>query len=156
MATSWLQFDLGERSYAIPLDAVAEVMRAQRPRLIPLVSPNVGGVLNIRGEPFVVMNGAAVFGLEPGLHYTHVLLLERGDCRIGLRVGHVSRIDRDLSESTGGEENVDKDYPFVREVHRANGTLGLVDLDGFLERATALLTQSRVHQGGQEPCLSAF
>ena len=209
MATSWLQFDLGERSYAIPLDAVAEVMWAQQPRLIPLVPPSVGGVLNIRGEPLVVMNGAAVFGLDasapkacttkseglevsdrqpskrrgsggrsepkpsgggrptgargPGparpagsLHYRHVLLLARGDSRIGLRVGHVSRIDRDLAVSTGREENVDEEYPFVREVHRADGTLGLVDLDGFLERATALLTQSRAHQGGQEPCLSAF
>ncbi len=208
MATSWLQFDLGERCYAIPLDAVAEVMPAQQPRLIPLVPPSVGGVLNIRGEPLVVMNGGAVFGLDasaakaeglgvsgarpskrrgsgarseakpsgggwpaaargpgparqaPGpagsLHYRHVLLLERGDSRIGLRVGHVSRIDRDLAVSTGGEENVNEEYPFVREVHRTNGTLGLVDLDGFLERATALLTQSRAHQGGLEPCLSAF
>ena len=189
MATSWLQFDLGERSFAIPLDAVAEVMWAQQPRLIPLVPPNVGGVLNIRGEPLVVMNGGAVFGLEPaqeasaaeaaraakaeglseggwratarapgpaGLHYSHVLLLEHGDSRIGLRVGHVSRIDRDRAVWTGREENVNEEYPFVREVHRANGTLGLVDLDGFLERATALLTQSRAHQGGQESCLSAF
>ena len=218
MATSWLQFDLGERSYAIPLDAVAEVMWAQRPRLIPLVPPDVGGVLNIRGEPLVVMNGGAVFGLDAGaakaegpelsgarpckrrgsgarseakpseggwpaaargpgpagqapgpagqapgparqapgpagsLQYRHVLLLARGDSRIGLRVGHVSRIDGDLAVSTGREENVDEEYPFVREVHRADGTLGLVDLDGFLERATALLTQSRAHQGGQEPC----
>ena len=156
MATSWLQFDLGERSYAIPLDAVAEVIPAQEPRLVPLVPPSVGGVLNIRGEPLVVMNGGAVFGLEPGLHYRHVLLVERSDSRIGLRVGHVSRIDRDLAVSTGGEENVNEEYPFVREVHRTNGTLGLVDLDGFLERATALLTQSRAHQGGLEPCLSAF
>ncbi len=195
MTTSWLQFDLGERSYAIPLDAVAEVMWAQQPRLIPLVSPSIGGVLNIRGEPLVVMNGRAVFGLDasaekvegleasgaqpskrreakpsgggwpsaargPGpagsLHYRHVLLFARGDSRIGLRVGRVSRIDGDLAVSTGREENVDEEYPFVREVHRADGTLGLVDLDGFLERATALLTQSRAHQGGQEPCLSAF
>ncbi len=171
MATSWLQFDLGERSFAIPLDAVAEVMWAQHPHLIPLVPPNVGGVLNIRGEPLVVMNGGAVFGLEPAqeaqdasaaeaagpeLHYSHVLLLEHGDSRIGLRVGHVSRIDRDRAVWTGREENVNEEYPFVREVHRANGTLGLVDLDGFLERATALLTQSRAHQGGQESCLSAF
>ncbi len=186
MATSWLQFNLGERSYAIPLDAVAEVIWAQQPRLIPLVPPNVGGVLNIRGEPLVVMNGGAVFGLDAsaakaaraakaeglsdggrratarapgpagGLQYRHVLLLVRGDSKIGLRVGHVSRIDRDLAVSTGREENVDEEYPFVREVHRADGTLGLVDLDGFLERATALLTQSRAHQGGQEPCLSAF
>lgn len=156
MSTSWLQFDLGGRSYAIPLDAVAEVIWAQQPRLIPLVPPKVGGVLNIRGEPLVVMNGGAVFGLEPGLQYRHVLLLVRGDSRIGLRVGHVSRIDRDLAVSTGREENVDEECPFVREVHRADGTLGLVDLDGFLEHATALLTQSRAHQGGQEPCLSAF
>ena len=100
MATSWLQFDLGERSFAIPLDAVAEVMWAQQPRLIPLVPPNVGGVLNIRGEPLVVMM-------------------------------HVSRIDRDRAVWTGREENVNEEYPFVREVHRANGTLGLVDLTGF-------------------------
>ncbi len=153
---SWLQFDLGERAYAIPLDAVAEVLWAQQPRLIPLVPMSVGGILNLRGEPFVVMEGGAVFGQGRDLRYRHILLLEQGGFRIGLRVGHVSRIDRDLAVSMRGEENVDEEYPFVRWVDRVDETLGLVDLDGFLERATALLTQSRAHQGGQEICQSAF
>ncbi len=155
MATSWLQFDLGERAYAIPLSAVAEIMRDQQPRLIPLVPLSVGGILNIRGEPLVVLNGGAVFGQGPGLCYRHVLLLEQGDLRIGLRVGQVSRIDHDLAVSRGRVENVDDEYPFVCRVNRAGETLGLVELDGFLERATALLTQSRAHQGGLEKCQEA-
>lgn len=155
MATSWLQFDLDERAYALPLDVVAEVLRAQQPRLIPLVPRDVGGILNLRGEPLVVVDGGAVFG-GPPIACRHILLLERDDLRIGLRVGHVRRIDRDLAVETGGGETVDEDYPFVCWMNRGGETLGLVDLDGFLERATALLTQSRAHQGGQETCQSAF
>lgn len=156
VATSWLQFDLGERAYALPLDVVAEVLRAQEPRLIPWVPSSVGGILNLRGEPLVVVDGGAVFGLGTRPTCQHILLLEREDLRIGLRVGHVSRIDRDLAVVTGGGETMDEEYPFVRWTNRGGETLGLVDLDGFLERATALLTQSRAHQGGQETCQSAF
>jgi chemotaxis signal transduction protein len=156
VTVSWLQFDLGERAYAIPLDAVAEVMPARRPRLIPLVPMEVGGILNLRGEPLVVVDGGPLFGHGSDLRYRHVLLLEQGSLRIGLRVGQVSRIDRDLAVVRGGEEDVDQEYPFVRWVKQPDGTLGLVDLFGFLERATALLTQSRAHQGGQEKCQSGF
>jgi chemotaxis signal transduction protein len=116
----------------------------------------VGGILNLRGEPLVVVDGGPLFGHGSDLRYRHVLLLEQGSLRIGLRVGQVSRIDRDLAVVRGGEEDVDQEYPFVRWVKQPDGTLGLVDLFGFLERATALLTQSRAHQGGQEKCQSGF
>ena len=89
---SWMWFYIGEQPYAIPLDSVAEVTMAAKPRLIPLVPMEVGGVLNVRGEPLPSIDGAALFGSEPDGTRHHVLVLQQGRVRVGILVSEVSKI----------------------------------------------------------------
>ena len=155
MTPTWLRFEVAGRAYAIPLDSVAEVTRAGRPRMIPGVRLEVGGILNVRGEPLPAVNGAMLLGEEPEAHH-HALLLEHGGLRLALLVGRVSRIERELPRPSAEHDPDDALRTFVRWLGGGEQALGLVDPDGLLEHATALLTEARVHQEGEDLCPSAF
>ncbi len=154
MAGLWLRFTIGDSACAIPLHAVAEVTSAGSPRLIPLVPLQVGGILNIRGEPLPVVDGGVLLRNRPNCTHHHVLVLEHGGERIGIRVGHVSHIER--SVPSGSEDDVtDEDCPHVRWVSDGDDRLGLVDPEAFFVRAIELLTEQHP-QLGEELCQSAF
>ena len=56
-----------------------------------------------------------------------------------------------------GEDSTDPEFPFVRWAAHSGEQLGVVDPNGLLERAQALLTAPRFAGPGQEdPCQSAF
>ena len=154
MAAPWLRFKIGDRACAIPLHAVAEVTSAGSPRLIPLVPLQVGGILNVRGEPLPVVDGGVVLRDHPGDIHRHVLVLEHGGGRIGILVGHVSHIEHSVPAGQA-DDDADVDCMHVRWVNDGDGKLGLVDPEALFERATELLTEQRP-QLGEEPCLSAF
>ena len=154
MAAPWLRFRIGDSACAIPLQAVVEVTSAGSPRLIPLVPLQVGGILNVRGEPLPVVDGGVVLRGQPSDVHRHVLVLEHGRARIGILVGHVSRIVRSVPVSPA-DDDAEVDCMHVRWVKDGDGRLGLVDPEVLFERATELLTEPR-QQMGEEPCLSAF
>src|SRR5258706_14381045 len=97
MAESWLRFEIAEQAYALPLGAVLEVMAAPRPHLIPRVALELGGVVNMRGEPLPAVDGGALLTGRSALGYRHMLMLERGNLRLGVLVGGVQRTERALS-----------------------------------------------------------
>jgi chemotaxis signal transduction protein len=154
MAAPWLRFKIGETAFAIPLRAVAEVTSAATPRLIPLVPLQVGGILNVRGEPLPAVDGGVLLCNQPSGTRRHVLVLEHETARIGVLVGHVSRIERSVPSSPADEE-LDADCMHLRWVIDRDERLGLVDPEALLERAAGLLTGQR-SQMGEGPCQSAF
>ena len=156
----WIRFRVGDDDYALPLGTVAEVTGARAPSLIPLVSLEVGGILNVRGEPLPAVSGHVLLagdaGRAAGRAAGPALVLERGAVRIGVLVDSVSRIERDLETRLKADEFMepDRESELVRWV-RADGTrVGLIDAEELLERATRLLT-SRA-QKGEEPCPIVF
>ena len=154
MAAPWLRFKIGDSACAIPLHAVAEVTSAGSPRLIPLVPLRVGGILNVRGEPLPVVNGGVVLRDQPSDVHRHVLVLEHGLARIGILVGHVSRIERSMP-STPADDDAETSCAHVRWVNDGDERLGLVDPEALFQRATELLTEQRPLMG-EEPCQSVF
>ncbi len=159
MSASWLRFEVGGRAYAIPLDAVTEVTRAAQPRMIPGVPLTLCGVVNVRGEPLLVVDAAVLLGgesLPEAAGPQHALLLERGSLRLALQVRKVWRIEHELPRTVAQSESGDAGPAFVHWVGGAADALGLVDPNGLLEHATALLTRIRVHHEGEESCPSAF
>lgn len=162
-AGSWLLFRAGEHDYALRIDALAEIVAARAPQLIPLVPIEVGGVLNCRGEPLPVVDGGLVLQGRRSGSTRHALVFEREELRLGLLVDHVLRIDRDLDPSrltaieppaagTGACEAW-RQTPLGRQ-------LGIVNTESLLSRATDLLVQDRGHSRGEQskedPCHNAF
>lgn len=152
--TPWLRFEVSQQAYAIPLASVVEVTGAARPHLIPRIPLEIGGVLNVRGEPLPAVDGGTVLTGSKSTRHRHVLVLERGELRIGVLVGQVRRIERELAaEPPTGDA---ADLELVRWVIQDETALGLVDPEGLIERATMLLTDQRKQPGGQETWQTGF
>lgn len=150
----WLRFEVAGQAYALPLAAVVEVTGAHTPHLIPRIPLEIGGVLNVRGEPLPAVDGGAVLTGSPAKRHRYVLVMERGNVRLGVLVGDVRRIERELAlsfEDAGGDDSA-----LVEWVNQDDSALGLVDPEGLFERATLLLTDPRSKTGGQEPWQTGF
>jgi chemotaxis signal transduction protein len=154
MDEAWLRFEVAEQGYALPLGAVVEVMAAPRPHLIPRVSLELGGIVNMRGEPLPAVDGGSLLTGRAALHHRHMLVLERGSLRLGVLVGAVQRIERELALLETDE--VPRSGELVEWVTEGERALGLVDPDGLIERGVLLLTELRSRAGGQEPWQSGF
>jgi len=86
----------GER-FALPLDAVREVVLPQPPfALVPRSSEAVRGVMNLRGRVVAVVDLAALVGLAPqplAAGAGHVVLLDREPRTLGLLIGGVLGVE---------------------------------------------------------------
>ena len=161
-AGSWLLFRAGERDYALKIDALAEIVAARAPQLIPLVPIEVGGVLNCRGEPLPVVDGGLVLEGRRSGSTRHALVFEREELRLGLLVDHVLRIDRELDPSrltaiepppgSRGACDAWKQTALGRQ-------LGIINNESLLSRAIGLLVrnaESKGEQSKEDPCHNAF
>ena len=83
---AWLWFRVGDWNFAIPLAAVAGVMAAGTPSLIPLAPRSVGGILNLRGEPLPGLIGGALFGGRECAPGDYLLVFEHDRRRVGVVV----------------------------------------------------------------------
>lgn len=90
-------FHLGSERFALPLEAVREVVVPQPPfARVPRVSDAVRGVMNLRGRVVAVVDLAALVGLaaqplEAGAG--QVLVLDHGKRALGLLVGGVLGVE---------------------------------------------------------------
>ncbi len=154
MDEPWLRFEVADQGYALPLGAVVEVMSAPRPHLIPRVPLELGGIVNMRGEPLPAVDGGALLTGRSALRHRHMLVLERGSLRLGVLAGGVQRIERALALPEDTEPH--RGGELVEWVNEGDTALGLVDPEGLIERGVLLLTELRGRVGGQEPWQSGF
>ncbi len=59
---TWLIFTIGESKFAIPAEAVKEILRDATVFPLPFVPSYINGVLNRYGDPYVVIDTAALEG----------------------------------------------------------------------------------------------
>src|SRR5262245_37506460 len=155
MGMPWLRFEVAEQGYALALGAVVEVMPAPRPHLIPRVSLELGGMVNVRGEPLPAVDAGSLLTGRPALRHKHMLVLERGSLRLGVLVGAVQRIAETLSIAETAD--LPRTGELVEWVTEDGRQLGLVDPEGLIERGVLLLTEElRSRLGGQEPWQTGF
>jgi purine-binding chemotaxis protein CheW len=90
-------FRVAAERYALPLDAVREVVVPQPPfARVPRASEAVRGVMNLRGRVVAVVDLAALVGLPPqalAAGTGHVLVLDRDKRALGLLVGAVLGVE---------------------------------------------------------------
>ena len=152
----WLRFDVGGRGFGLPLESIAEVTSALRPRLIPLVPPQAAGVVNHRGEPLTVVDGGALVAGQSLLGHRHMIVLQRATLRLGLLVSGVLGIERELHRAVEVENpsREDGEAQFADWVLLRGEELGLLRTEPLLERTRTLLFQ-RI-EGGSLSCHDAF
>lgn len=153
-----LIFAVDRRTYAIDLNAVAEVVAARRPHLVPAIPLAIGGVLNVRGEPLPVVDGGAVLQGHACGADRHVLVFESEEQRLGVLVDYVLRIDRDFASVRMDALETPEGEGLCTTAWKrspAGGALGIVDSIALVNRATGLLA-GRSLESREEPCQSGF
>ena len=97
-------FRVAAERYALPLDAVREVVLPQPPfARVPRVSEAVPGVMNLRGRVLAVVDLAALVGLpaQPLREGAgQVLVLDQGKRALGILIGGVLGVE-DVEAPTG-------------------------------------------------------
>ena len=162
MSEPTLVFRTAGVTYGIPLEAVAEVTEGGIPSLIPLVPREVGGVLNVRGEPLPVLDAGVWLAGEPARASRHVVVLAKGNQRIGMLVEHVAGIESRLEPLPSAHtETVEVGPVPVRWSTGNGGSVGVVDSELLFARAAELLTTRPEPpplqpSGGEETCPTAF
>jgi len=157
-ACASLVFSVAGRDYAIDLASVSEVVAARRPHLVPRIPLEIGGVLNVRGEPVPVLDGGAVFQGAASGSIRHALVFEDEEKRLGILVDYVLRIERDFSPARMDALEVPEGDGLCTSTWRRSpdgGALGIVDSDELLNRAARLLTGQGL-ESREEPCQNAF
>jgi purine-binding chemotaxis protein CheW len=129
-------FRVARERYALPLEAVREVVLPQPPfALVPRVAGAVRGVMNLRGRVVAVVDLAELMGLEPqrlAAGVGHVVILERDKRSLGLLIAGVLGVEP-LTPAPGGASGV------VRGVAPASmGAVTLLAPDALAAAAVAL------------------
>jgi len=135
-------FRVDRERYALPLEAVREVVLPQPPfASVPRSGGAVRGVMNLRGRVVAVVDLAELMGLSPqplrGGH-GQVVILERDKRQLGLLIGGVLGVEAlDPGEAGGGAAGASPRV--VRGVAPgAGGAVTLLEPDALAESAAAL------------------
>lgn len=90
-------FRVASERFALPLDAVGEVVEPQPPfARVPRSSEAVRGVMNLRGRVVAVVDLASLVGLSPQRLEAgrgQVLILDRGKRALGFLIGGVLGVE---------------------------------------------------------------
>ncbi len=129
-------FRVANERYALPLDAVREVVLPQPPfSRVPRSSEAVRGVMNLRGRVLAVVDLALLVGLAPQPLQAgagQVLILEHGRRALGFLIGGVLGVERITTPP-------DAPPGLVRGVARASsGAVTLLGADALAGEAESL------------------
>jgi purine-binding chemotaxis protein CheW len=125
-------FVLGEREYATPLSVIREVVRLEWLADLPVMTPPLAGVLDLRGTALPVLDlrsGAAREGRGD------VLVMEGADSPVGVAVDRVSAVvaEEELGQAGAAGDELPS---YVQQVLRGqSGPVFLVDLPAMVDAA---------------------
>ena len=136
---------MGGTLYALPLTHVAEVAEVPRIVAVPMLSPQVGGVVNHHGDALAVVYGSALFeGAEESKH-EHLLVLARDPDdpnRYGLPVDRIhGLVDGPAARSVEPGNVVAERRP------QGDQLMSVLDPQELLERAISVIEKSMTADG---------
>ena len=140
MGKKYVNFQIGEGHYAIPLTEVSQIIRHENVTDVPTALPYVEGVINIGGEVIPVVNLRSRFSLSAAeiTRKNRVIIIQRQDSRYGVLVDSVREI-LDLDENSIAPEAASvfgMKAEFVRGIAKIRDNV-LVLLDIFKVLSTA-------------------
>jgi len=92
--TSFITFTLDEETYAVPIQAIEEIIGLQEISLLPNVPPFIKGVINLRGEIVPIMDLRLKFGLDEKAYtqFTVFLIVRVDERLVGMVVDNVADV----------------------------------------------------------------
>ncbi len=90
----FMTYVVATETYAVPLEAVQEIIRFQRVTPVPDVAPHIAGVINLRGTVVPVVDVRVRLGLErrDADGRTCIIVVQFRDMSVGLLVDTVSEV----------------------------------------------------------------
>lgn len=129
-------FQLGEEEYAISVERVREVVKAERITRVPGVPPYVRGIINLRGRVVPVIDLRQRLGLgEVSLDRPRIMVVEDGPALVGMLVDRASEVLRLQPGQLQPPDEVlqgDQNSRFVEAVANLDGRLIVVLRPGEL------------------------
>lgn len=133
---TWLIFTIGEQLYAIPAEKVKEILRDATIFPLPFVPSYVNGVLNRYGDPYVVIDSAALEGQKAQNSLLFIVLND--ESHTCLRITDV----KDFFTAT------EKDVVQFSEAEMSDFYSGTLNFNG--QNALVLKTEEIIQKVGKE------
>ncbi len=96
-------FSLSGEDYALPINAVSEIIRYTQPRSVASVVPGVLGVIGLRGKVIPVFELAGRLQLSPSESAPDkIVIVETGNGHVGVIVNEVDEVRTITPEQTEG------------------------------------------------------
>jgi purine-binding chemotaxis protein CheW len=123
----FLEFTLGEESYAVELIHVREVITPPELTPIPKAPPHVCGLMNLRGLVLTVVDLRKKLSIQPGKDQTQssVIIFDLGDRLVGAQVDNIQRVIAVATEN-------------IKPVPDADASLVTQNLKGVIQNAGIL------------------
>jgi len=103
----WLVFYLGKELFSLSMDELDEIAKVNSGIAIPSVNRHVLGLINVRGEPVILVDMAKVMGLRTSLEATDkqcVLILKDSENQLaGFLIDGVVKITEIANWQTQGD-----------------------------------------------------
>ncbi|HKU41469.1 MAG TPA: chemotaxis protein CheW [Polyangiales bacterium] len=135
-----LLFELSTQRFALPLDDIAEVVRAVAVRTLPKAPAITLGIIDVRGEIVPVLDVRSRFGLprkavEPSDHF---LIARVGSRRVALHVDRAAGVAMLAVLPLTAADNLAASLAHVAGIAAtADGLVLIQDLSAFLSQAEA-------------------
>jgi purine-binding chemotaxis protein CheW len=96
----YLVFRIGDDAMGLPLASVKEILKLAQITEVPRASPEIVGILSVRGRITTILDLRRVLHLPdaPVPRTARILLVEHGDEVLGLRVDSVTQVVRLLEK----------------------------------------------------------
>ncbi len=140
-----LAFELAGLLYALPIAGVAEVADIPSIAAVPMLSRDVGGVVNHHGDALPVVFGEALFETTAVLEHQHLLVLARDlddPDRFGLPVDRI----HGLVDGTAARSLEPGNVVAERRPH-GDRLMSVLDPKELLERAISMIETSMATDG---------
>ena len=145
VADRLLAFELAGALYALPIMDVAEVTDVPDIAAVPMLSAEIGGVVNYHGDALPVVYGRALFELEQECVHHHLLVLAKDlddPKRYGLPVDQI----RGLVDDRPGRNRTPGSVICERRPH-GDRLMSVLDPDELFKRAASMIELSMAPHG---------
>ena len=143
---AWCTFRIAGGHYGIELARVQEVLRPLPVTRLPLSTPAIAGLINLRGRIVTVVDTRTVLGAgRSGSPAAGLLVVRGGECPVALLVDAIGDVRRTESvPALAAEPAADERGSLVARTLALPGELLVVlDLDRLLARAFAAPAEAR-------------